>query len=164
MRTTLSELPMPAPRLAPAQSRTVRAGWWPRFGAFLIDSTLVITVAAALEISLHTAGAAAGPGGPAPVAAPLPDLPTYPFQHQSYWLHPVHPRHAANGNGGDNGNPHPFLTSLFSPPETGTLQFSGHVSIADHPWLASHAPAVRWHGFLAHGYSIEPDAPNGWPR
>jgi acetylornithine deacetylase len=30
---------------------------------------------------------------------------------------------------------------------------------ADHPWLSNHAPTVRWHGFLAHGYSIEPAAP-----
>jgi acetylornithine deacetylase len=30
---------------------------------------------------------------------------------------------------------------------------------AGHPWLASHAPAVRWHGFRARGFAIEQDAP-----
>jgi acetylornithine deacetylase len=30
---------------------------------------------------------------------------------------------------------------------------------ADHPWLSGHAPAIRWHGFLAHGFAIEPTAP-----
>jgi acetylornithine deacetylase len=30
---------------------------------------------------------------------------------------------------------------------------------ADHPWLREHPPAIRWHGFQAEGWSIEPGAP-----
>jgi acetylornithine deacetylase len=30
---------------------------------------------------------------------------------------------------------------------------------AGHPWLAEHPPAIRWHGFRAHGFEISPDAP-----
>jgi acetylornithine deacetylase len=30
---------------------------------------------------------------------------------------------------------------------------------AGHPWLAAHPPAVRWHGFQAHGYALAPDEP-----
>lgn len=38
---------------------------------------------------------------------------------------------------------------------------TGHIEgfAAGHPWLAEHPPAVRWHGFRAHGFSIAKDAP-----
>jgi acetylornithine deacetylase len=28
-----------------------------------------------------------------------------------------------------------------------------------HPWLREQPPALRWHGFRAHGFSIDPDEP-----
>lgn len=30
---------------------------------------------------------------------------------------------------------------------------------ASHSWLAENAPRIRWHGFQAHGYAIDPDDP-----
>jgi uncharacterized RDD family membrane protein YckC len=49
-------VPAPAPARSPSLSRPVRAGWWPRLGAVLIDGLLVSLIAGLLSAVLHGVG------------------------------------------------------------------------------------------------------------
>jgi uncharacterized RDD family membrane protein YckC len=50
----VDDLPAPLPPAPPPlRSRPVRAGWWPRFGAMLIDVILVSLIAEVLRAALH---------------------------------------------------------------------------------------------------------------
>ncbi|MGW5442853.1 KR domain-containing protein, partial [Streptomyces asiaticus] len=66
------------------------------------------------------------------------DLPTYPFQHQRYWLDTT-PDIGDLAAMGLAPTEHPLLGAMISLPGSGSVVFTGQLSLTIHPWLADHA-------------------------
>ncbi|WP_285904567.1 acyltransferase domain-containing protein, partial [Streptomyces malaysiensis] len=67
-------------------------------------------------------------------------LPTYPFQHTRYWLSDKAVTGAQDAvQLGLVPTPHPFIPATTTLAETGATILTGHISPAQHGWLADHA-------------------------
>ncbi|MEV5510566.1 type I polyketide synthase [Streptomyces orinoci] len=68
-------------------------------------------------------------------------LPTYAFQHQPYWpqLRPAGVGDVTSAGLAAAG--HPLLGATVELPDSGSLLFTGRLSLETHPWLADHAVA-----------------------
>ncbi|MBL1121232.1 hypothetical protein JK364_54810, partial [Streptomyces sp. 110] len=74
-----------------------------------------------------------------PPATTIP-LPTYPFQHTRYWLNDKAVTGAQDAvQLGLVPTPHPFVPATTTLAETGATILTGHISPAQHGWLADHA-------------------------
>ncbi|NUH44452.1 acyltransferase domain-containing protein, partial [Streptomyces samsunensis] len=74
-----------------------------------------------------------------PAATTIP-LPTYPFQHTRYWLSDKAVTGAQDAvQLGLVPTPHPFVPATTTLAETGATILTGHISPAQHGWLADHA-------------------------
>ncbi|MGW5449926.1 SDR family NAD(P)-dependent oxidoreductase, partial [Streptomyces asiaticus] len=65
------------------------------------------------------------------------DLPTYPFQHQRYWLDTTATAGDVTSAGLDRTD-HPLLGAAVTLAESGSVVFTGRLSLTTHPWLADH--------------------------
>uniref|UniRef100_A0AAU3GPI9 SDR family NAD(P)-dependent oxidoreductase n=1 Tax=Streptomyces sp. NBC_01401 TaxID=2903854 RepID=A0AAU3GPI9_9ACTN len=81
---------------------------------------------------LHVAGVPVDWSAVLPAARRI-ELPTYAFQHKRYWLDPAieHLGGAADG--------HPLIGRAQPVADSGTLLYTGRLSLRTHPWLADHA-------------------------
>ncbi|MFD8340243.1 SDR family NAD(P)-dependent oxidoreductase, partial [Streptomyces solisilvae] len=74
-----------------------------------------------------------------PAATTIP-LPSYPFQHTRYWLSDKAVTGAQDAvQLGLVPTPHPFVPATTTLAETGATILTGHISPAQHGWLADHA-------------------------
>ncbi|WP_345456328.1 SDR family NAD(P)-dependent oxidoreductase, partial [Actinoallomurus oryzae] len=73
-----------------------------------------------------------------PINTPTTPLPTYPFQHNTYWINEP-PAQKVTDDLGLTAAEHPLLAATTEIPSTGSVLFTGRISIRTHPWLTEHA-------------------------